>query len=111
MGGRSSKRKGDRIEREIVNKHLAAGIPSWKVPLSGAIGGSLAGDVRVGPQGLDQLRGEAKGRANGAGFVTIKRWLKDMDLLFLREDHCDPLVVMPWSVYLDFCEARYGTDE
>jgi Holliday junction resolvase len=35
-GGRSSRRKGDRIEREVVNQHLERGIRAERYTLSGA---------------------------------------------------------------------------
>jgi len=48
----SSKRKGNRIEREIVQRHRDAGIPAERVPLSGATGGTYSGDLRVGAEDL-----------------------------------------------------------
>jgi hypothetical protein len=35
-GGRRSRAKGDRIEREIVSQHAAIGIKAERYPLSGA---------------------------------------------------------------------------
>ena len=46
-----------------------------------------------------ELRTEVKVRANGEGFATIERWLGDNDLLFMRRDRAEPLVVMPWGFY------------
>ena len=42
---------------------------------------------------------EVKARKNGAGFTQLERWLDTYDLLFLRRNHADPLVVMPWRVW------------
>jgi len=89
-----SRDKGNRIEREIVNRHLDAGIYAERVPLSGAAGGSFSGDLRIG-----ELRGEVKARRSGEGFKTLERWLGDNDLLFLRRDRSEPLVVMNWATY------------
>ncbi len=53
-----SKRKGTRLERDLVHRHSAAGIDCEPVPLSGAVGGSYSGDLRIG-----RYRGEVKARA------------------------------------------------
>ena len=96
MGARS-RNKGARREREIVQLHRAAGIAAHRVPLSGAVPG-YAGDVIL--DGLSDLRCEVKGRASGGGFRTLERWLGDHDLLFLKRDRQDPLVVVPWKTWL-----------
>lgn len=92
--GNSAKRKGDRIEREIVHLHQAMGVPAQRVPLSGAAGGRFSGDVWIG-----DLIAEVKCRGNGEGFITLERWLGENDLLFLRRDRKTPLVVLPWKTY------------
>ena len=75
--------------------HREAGIEAERVPLSGAAGGSFAGDVIV----AGAMRAEVKARANGEGFATLERWLGSSDLLFLRRDRAAPLVLMPWGTY------------
>jgi hypothetical protein len=95
MSGRRSKRKGDRIEREVVARHRALGLPAQRVPLSGAVGGLFAGDVVV--PGVGRI--EVKARSQGAGFVTLTKWLGTADALVLRQDHAEPLVVLPWATY------------
>lgn len=95
MSGRSSKRKGDRIEREVVARHRALGLAAQRVPLSGAAGGFFAGDVVV--PGVGRI--EVKARANGSGFVALTKWLGSADALVLRQDHAEPLVVLPWATY------------
>jgi hypothetical protein len=42
---------------------------------------------------------EVKARKDGQGFAQLERWLDTYDLLFLRRNHADPLVVMPWRVW------------
>ena len=93
--GIKSKRKGYRAEREIVLLHREMGINAERMPLSGALGGDLAGDVEIPGVG----RAEVKARANGAGFKTLERWLGGNDALFLRRDRATPLVVLPWGIY------------
>lgn len=90
----SSKRKGSRVEREIVRMHQDAGIVATKVPLSGALEG-FPGDIVV----ADHFGGEVKARKNGAGFSTLERWLGDLDILFLKRDRQKPFVAMPWKTY------------
>lgn len=104
--------KGLRIEREIINLHKEIGVPAERVPLSGASHYRSAGhDVDIYPLGKDEapLVCEVKGRASGAGFTMLERWLADYDVLFLRRDRQDPLVVVPWrtwSVLLKELEKR-----
>ncbi len=95
MGGKQSRDKGNRIEREIVHLHTDNGIPAQRVPLSGAAGGLYKGDIQIG-----DWRAEVKARANGEGFKTLEGWLGDNDLLFLRKDRSAPVVVMTWDAYL-----------
>jgi len=91
--GAKSRRKGYRIEAEVVQRCRDLGLDARRVPLSGAAPG-WAGDLEV-----NGMRGEVKGRANGGSFKTIEKWLGANDLLFLRRDRADPLVLLPWSTW------------
>lgn len=99
--GKPSRDKGARVEREIVDRHKAIGIPAERVPLSGAAGGRYSGDIDIPLWGADRpsLVAEVKARASGSGFVTLERWLGENDLIFLRRDRAAPLVVLPWETY------------
>jgi len=102
MSGRRHRDKGNRLEREIVDRHLAAGCKSERYPLSGASRFRGSGhDVDVYLFGEDEapLVAEVKGRKNGNGFSLMEKWIDENDLLFLRRDRGTPLVVMPWSVW------------
>ena len=101
--GRMSKRKGDRIEREIVNLLKEAVIHAERVSLSGAVGGSFSGDIVID----GQHRAEVKARASGSGFTTIERWKGDNDVLFLRRDRTPPLVVMDLKMYAELIKNDY----
>lgn len=105
---KASRDKGARVEREMVERHLAIGVRAERVPLSGAAGGSFAGDLRVWAHGEDvpPLSAEVKARKDGAGFATIERWLGDLDLIFLRRDRRPPLVVLPWETYQRLVERQ-----
>jgi len=90
-----SKRKGNRIEREIVNLLNEAGIHAERVPLSGQVGGSFAGDIII--EGM--YRAEVKARASGSGYTVIERWKGDNDILFLKRDRQEPLVVVDLNLF------------
>ena len=81
--------KGARVEREIVQEFRKIGMWAEKVPLSGAAGGSFAGDILV-----EDYRVEVKARKDGTGFKLLYRWLGDNDILVCKQDRTDPLVVM-----------------
>jgi Holliday junction resolvase len=100
--GRSSQRKGGRIEREIVALHKDIGVHAERVPLSGASRYQGNGDdVDIYPRGKDEAPfvAEVKARKNGAGFTTLETWLADHDCLFLTRNNAEPLVVLPWRVW------------
>jgi Holliday junction resolvase len=97
---KKSRRKGTRIERELVLLHKAAGIPASRVPLSGAAGGDFRGDLHI----LD-LVAEVKARKYGDGFKRLELWLGDHDVLFLRRDRRRPLVLMEWETYTQMITA------
>lgn len=98
------RRKGGVVEREIVNRHLEIGIDAERYPLSGASRFRGQGhDIDVyalGPRGdTAPLAGEVKGRKGADGFRLLERWLGDNDMLFLRRNRSDPLVVLPWRIW------------
>lgn len=92
--GAMSRRKGGRVEREIVNALKEAGIHAERVPLSGAHGGSFAGDVVI----AKRWRAEVKARKHGGGFTQLEKWLGDNDLLVLKRNHADPMVLLTWDL-------------
>ena len=104
-----SKNKGSRVEREIVERHIAIHVEACRVPLSGAAGGHFGGDIWLWPPGYSQgmdppLIAEVKARKSGAGFITLEGWLGALDILFLRRDRQEPMVVMPWATYAKLME-------
>lgn len=95
--GRASKRKGNRAEREIVGKLRQKGFEAHRVPLSGP-SDAFPGDVLISLDGR-KLIGEVKRRKNG--FKQLYKWLEGKDILFLRADRKEWLVVMKlenWEV-------------
>jgi hypothetical protein len=45
------------------------------------------------------LVAESKARKDGTGFTTLEKWLGEYDALFLRRNHADPMIVLPWRVW------------
>jgi Holliday junction resolvase len=106
-GGAKHRQKGDRTEREIVDRHKAAGVHAERYPLSGASRFRGAGDdVDIYVFGKDEapIVGEVKSRKSGQGFATLEKWLAEYDALFLRRNHADPLVCIPWRVWMRLLE-------
>jgi Holliday junction resolvase len=102
MAGSRHRRKGDRIERELVERHKAIGVHAERYPLSGASRFRGSGhDLDVYALGREQapLVAESKARKDGGGFVQFERWLAEFDVLFLRRNNADPLVVLPWRIW------------
>jgi Holliday junction resolvase len=102
-GGRRSRLKGDRIEREIVSRHTEMGIKAERYPLSGASRFRGSGhDIDIYAFGTDEgpLVAEVKSRRSGAGFVTLEKWLGEYDCLFLRRNSAEPMVLLPWRVWV-----------
>ena len=102
MSGARHRRKGDRCEREIVALHLAIGVHSERVPLSGASryqGNGADIDIYVHGRDAAPLCCEVKSRKSGNGFIQLENWLGENDVLFLRRNNADPLVILPWAVW------------
>jgi Holliday junction resolvase len=91
-GGRASRDKGNRAERAIVKFLQERGFAAERVPLSGSAGGSYLGDLTVPIIGVDRVV-EVKVRAKG--FSQLYEWLIDRDILIVRADRSEPLVVLP----------------
>ena len=102
QGGRRSRDKGNRSERELVERHKALGVHAERYPLSGASRFRGSGhDIDLYIFGRDEAPAvaECKARKSGGGFTTLERWLGDFDLLVLRRDRADPLVLLPWRTW------------
>ena len=99
MSGRRSRWKGARTQRSIVNLLQGRGIAAVRVPLSGAVGGRFAGDVVLPLMDRD-LCVEVKARAEG--FRELYKWLDGRDVLIVKADRREPLVIvrLPWLLKL-----------
>ena len=93
-----SRQKGDRFEREVVNRAKEAGLDASRVPLSGAAGGEFSGDVI-----LQGHKGECKTRKRFIG--QFLSWLEGNHFLFVKEDRSATLVVMRMETLLDLLKG------
>jgi hypothetical protein len=97
MSGLRSRRKGVRIELAIAKL-----IGARKVSRAYQAGHDLElalGDDRT-------LRIECKARADGFGMLY--RWLDDRDVLIVKADHKEPLVVVRLSLAAEIAKAGAG---
>ncbi len=101
MSGRRSRAKGARTERGIVNALKANGIAAVRVPLSGAVGGRFAGDIVLPLMGRE-LCVEVKARADG--FRELYSWLNERDVLIVKADRQEPLVVVRLSLAAEIAQ-------
>lgn len=100
-GGAFARRKGSKIEREVVKCHVEAGIHAERVDAKiGQLGREASWDIDVYWRGKDEapLCGEIKARK------ALPQWIWDFlasnDFLVLRENGKQPLYVVPHEVWL-----------
>jgi len=103
--GKPSRDKGQREERHIVHLFQEAGIGAERIPLSGAAGGSFAGDVTLPVAGQDRTF-EVKVKAGADGFKMLYGWLGSNYGLFVRSDRNPSLVVMRTSDFIDLIRGK-----
>jgi len=97
--GIMSRRKGARIELDVLHELQDAGIMCEKLSYAYR----KTHDIRVVL--FDKhLKMEVKCRAKG--FATIYNWLKPVDLLVLRRDRSEALVVMPISTLVELTKGK-----
>lgn len=109
MGGRASKSKGSRRERQVVQILRDAGESAERVPLSGSAGGSFSGDI----EWLGRPW-EVKARSSGQGWQTLERWLEQSEVagLVLVADRQAPRVYLRLSDLLGLLHAeKHGPSE
>jgi hypothetical protein len=91
-GGRASRAKGNRVERQIVRLLQDHGFAADRVPLSGAACGRFGGDISVPLLGVDR---RVQVKCRGEGFRRLYAWLDGADLLIVGDDPSEPLVGLP----------------
>ena len=115
MPGKSSRDKGGRVERELVQKLRDAGFSdTFRVPLSGAAEG-FKGDINIKMSAIggnvlgveETLVAEVKARKDGTGFKQLEDWKGDHDYLFLKRNNSDPMVAMDWDEFVRLLALAY----
>ena len=101
-GGRASRQKGNRAERALVRALQDKGFAAERVPLSGSAGGKYCGDLTVPILGRDHVV-EVKVRATG--FSQLYAWLDGRDMLVVRADRKEPLVIVPLALAIAIATA------
>src|SRR5262249_17324571 len=101
-GGRRWRHKGARSERALVHLLRDHGLAAERQPLSGSLGGRFSGDVSVPLLGVDRIA-EVKTRASG--FRQLYAWLDGRDLLALKADRADWLIVLPFQTFIQIAAA------
>jgi Holliday junction resolvase len=107
-GGRASRDKGNRAERAIVRFLQDRGFAAERVPLSGAAGGSYLGDVTVPVLNVDRVV-EVKCRSNG--FRELYKWLEQRDMLIVRADRKEPLIILSLKLAAEIAAKAEDTGE
>jgi|TARA_Y100000015_G_scaffold13333_1_gene12829 Holliday junction resolvase len=102
MGGKAARVKGASFEREIVNWHKERGVDAERIPLSGAMKGNYASDIKIGPQLA--LTAECKRRARGWQDIYDAFDQDNSDVVFIRKDRKPALVVLTMETYETFLE-------
>lgn len=103
--GKSQKQKGYRGEYNLVKILNEYGIDAKRVPLSGQTE-FAKGDVIIKGK-TKTFTCEVKVRANG--FKQIYDWLEGKDILFIKSDYKNYLVVLPLDMLIQIIEDKiYG---
>ncbi len=102
-GGKGPRRKGGRVEREVLAILREAGLEARKVPLSGSAP-DYPGDLEVELPGLGRVLVEVKARKR----VGLEAWLEGRGLLVLKPDRRPPLAVLPLQALLALIRGAKG---
>lgn len=101
MPGAGARRKGNRVEREIVDLHRAIDVEAERYPLSGSSHFRGSGhdlDLYLF-EGEPPVKAEVKARKNGEGLAFVEHALEKFPLLFTRRNNKKPRVHMTWELY------------
>lgn len=101
-----AKDKGRRAENMVADALVEAGIPSERVPLSGAIGGKYSADVVIGT--IDKPLGRIEVKNRESLNAQIWEWLDPVDYLVLKRNHKPALVVMEMTDWIELVKDKYG---
>jgi hypothetical protein len=94
--GARSRDKGNRVERAIVRTLTANGIAARKVS------GMYRAGIRVRLLGVDHA---VEVKCRGDGFRELYAWLRNRDVLIVKADRQEPLVVLRLSLAVEVAKA------
>ena len=100
--GRRSRDKGARAERALVRLLRGRGFAAERIPLSGSAGGRFTGDITIPLLGVDRL---AEVKVRGTAFRQLYEWLERRDLLIVRADRREPLLVLTLRLGVEVAKA------
>jgi hypothetical protein len=103
MSGRRSHDKGARTERAVARVLQANGFAAAKISRAYQPGH----DIVLSLNGRD-LCVEVKARAGG--FQELYSWLSGRDLLIMKADRQEPLVILRLSLAAEIAKAGSGTN-
>lgn len=95
MAGKKHREKGARFERAVVEALNSYNMNAKRVPLSGSAAG-FKGDVHFESKGKPRV---AECKSRKSGFKVIREWLGENDVLAIKDDRTEPLIVMRLSDY------------
>jgi hypothetical protein len=98
MSGRRSRNKGARGERALVHLLQSHGFAAEKI--SGLY--KPGADLSVPLLGRDLL---VEAKWHGNGFKQLYRWLAGRDLLIVKCDRAEPLVIVPLRLAVEVATA------
>ena len=105
-----NKEKGDRFEARLVDILLTAGFLARRTPLSGS--GPLSAnkgsgyDVRLSL--FDKVY-KVEAKARSVAFQTFYKWLTKSDIVVVKQNHEEALVVLPLRLALEILkQAKEG---
>ena len=106
MSGRSSKRKGYRIEKMCVDWFNTIG-KDHSPPIRAKRGDGTVGEDVYVTIGVGEFRIECKGRRGGARFRTLLQWIVGSDALFLHADNQPSLIAIKPNALRDMLAEAY----
>jgi hypothetical protein len=98
MSGRRSRDKGARTERAIVRALQGQGIAATKISRAWSPGA----DLRVPVLGVDRA---VEVKCRSVGFSQLYDWLNQRDVLIVKADYKEPLVVLRMSLAAEIAKG------
>lgn len=106
-----SKVRGYQVEKWLERKHKENGIDCERVPLSGSMGGKYSGDLAIPNVERRAFVCESKARRDGTGFKVIEGWLEEKDILFIKRNNQNPMIVLSWETYLKLMKVYMDNEQ